>query len=81
MNNTTQQKIGRSSISKYMIAMIRAILPATSPLYANSANTSGKTDTVSSVGNPVEHSPAFVEYGKTPASSQHKKVRKKTPAI
>jgi len=56
MNNTTQKKIGRSSISKYMIAMIRAILPATSPLYANSANTPGKTDTVSSVGNPVEYS-------------------------
>jgi hypothetical protein len=56
MNNTTQKKIGRSSISKYMIAMIRAILPATSSLYANSANTSGKTDTVSSVGNPVEYS-------------------------
>jgi len=55
MNNTTQ-KIGRSSITKYMIAMIRAILPATSTLYANSANTSGKTDTVSSVGNPVEDS-------------------------
>jgi len=55
MNNTTQ-KIGRSSIAKYMIAMIRAILPATSTLYANSANTSGKTDTVSSVGNPVEYS-------------------------
>jgi hypothetical protein len=73
MNNTTQQKIGRSSISKYMIAMIRAILPATSPLYANSANTSGKTDTVSSVGNPVEHSRNSSNMAKPPQVHSIKK--------
>jgi hypothetical protein len=55
MNNQNLKKNGQSSFSKYMTAMIRAILPATSPLYANSANTSGNTDTVSSVGNPAEY--------------------------
>jgi len=73
MNNTTQKKIGSSSISKYMIAMIRAILPATSPLYANSANTSGKTDTVFSVGNPVESSRNSSNTAKPPQVHTKKK--------
>jgi hypothetical protein len=56
MNDKTQQKIGESRLAKYTSAIIRAILPAISQLYADSANTSGNTDTVSSVGNPVKHS-------------------------
>jgi hypothetical protein len=73
MSNQIQQKIGRSSITKYLIAMIRAILPATSPLYANSANTSGKTDTVSSVGNPVEYS----RHSSNTAKTQQVHIKKK----
>ena len=56
MSSQTQQKIGESRLTNYISAIIRAILPAISQLYADSANTSGITDTVSSVGNPAEYS-------------------------
>jgi hypothetical protein len=72
MNNKTQPKIGESGFTKYTSAIIRAILPAISQLYADSANTSGNTDTVSSVGNPVENSRRWSDTAK-PLQVQIKK--------